>query len=86
MGINLTINIKILDLTIPTPGLIGVLLGFAALLLIVYFVITFSLFRSKNKNDVQSSIIKLKQEVSFKENVEYFEQEIMLAKKYGCKD
>ncbi|WP_368487214.1 hypothetical protein [Spiroplasma sp. DGKH1] len=86
MGINLTINIKILDLTIPTPGLIGVLLGFAVLLLIVYFVITFSLFRSKNKNDVQSSIIKLKQEVSFKENVEYFEQEIMLAKKYGCKD
>lgn len=46
----LTTSITILDLDIPVIGLIGFLLGFAALLLFVYFTITFSLFRSKKSS------------------------------------
>ncbi|MFW4371238.1 hypothetical protein ACMBCM_02605 [Spiroplasma sp. K1] len=79
-------SITILDLDIPVIGLIGFLLGFAALLLFVYFIITFSLFRSKKSSSNWTNIVKLKQETSFKENIEYFEQEIMLAKKMGDKN
>ncbi|WP_053391112.1 MULTISPECIES: hypothetical protein [Spiroplasma] len=82
----LTTSITILDLDIPVIGLIGFLLGFAALLLFVYFIITFSLFRSKKSSSNWTNIVKLKQETSFKENIEYFEQEIMLAKKMGDKN
>ncbi|WP_425380384.1 hypothetical protein [Spiroplasma endosymbiont of Stenodema calcarata] len=86
MGGILTISIKILDLEISIIGLVGVLLGFAALLLFVYFIITFSLFRNKRNNQNWTNMIKLKQETSFKEKIEYFEQEIMLAKKTGDKN
>ncbi|WP_342255522.1 hypothetical protein [Spiroplasma endosymbiont of Poecilobothrus nobilitatus] len=82
----LTTSITILDLDIPVIGLISFLLGFAALLLFVYFIITFSLFRSKKSSSNWTNIVKLKQETSFKENIEYFEQEIMLAKKMGDKN
>ncbi|WP_348736535.1 hypothetical protein [Spiroplasma endosymbiont of Ammophila pubescens] len=82
----MTTNITILDLDIPVIGLIGFLLGFAALLLFVYFIITFSLFQSKKSSSNWTNIVKLKQETSFKENIEYFEQEIMLAKKMGDKN
>ncbi|ALA97969.1 hypothetical protein SKUN_001083 [Spiroplasma kunkelii CR2-3x] len=82
----MTTSITILDLDIPVIGLIGFLLGFAALLLFVYFIITFSLFRSKKSSSNWTNIVKLKQETSFKENIEYFEQEIMLAKKMGDKN
>ncbi len=82
----MTISIKILDLEISIIGLVGVLLGFAALLLFVYFIITFSLFRNKRNNQNWTNMIKLKQETSFKEKIEYFEQEIMLAKKTGDKN
>ncbi|MFU0252013.1 hypothetical protein [Spiroplasma sp. Moj] len=82
----LTTSITILDLDIPVIGLIGFLLGFAALLLFVYFIITFSLFRSKKSSSNWTNIVKLKQETSFKENIECFEQEIMLAKKMGDKN
>ncbi len=82
----LTTSITILDLDIPVIGLIGFLLGFAALLLFIYFIITFSLFRSKKSSSNWTNIVKLKQETSFKENIEYFEQEIMLAKKMGDKN
>ncbi|PQP79230.1 hypothetical protein C6B38_02025 [Spiroplasma sp. ChiS] len=81
----MTTSITILDLDIPVIGLIGFLLGFAALLLFVYFTITFSLFCSKKSSSNWTNIVKLKQETSFKENIEYFEQEIMLAKKMGDK-
>lgn len=82
----LTTSITILDLDISVIGLIGFLLGFAALLLFVYFIITFSLFRSKKSSNNWTNIVKLKQETSFKENIDYFEQEIMLAKKMGVGD
>ncbi|AXF95652.1 hypothetical protein [Spiroplasma phoeniceum] len=82
----LTTSITILDLDIPVIGLIGFLLGFAALLLFVYFIITFSLFRSKKSSSNWTNIVKLKQETSFKKNIEYFEQEIMLVKKMGDKN
>ncbi len=82
----MTTSITILDLDIPVIGLISFLLGFAALLLFVYFIITFSLFRSKKSSSNWTNIVKLKQETSFKENIEYFEQEIMLAKKMGDKN
>ncbi|RUO86199.1 hypothetical protein [Spiroplasma endosymbiont of Megaselia nigra] len=82
----MTTSITILDLDIPVIGLIGFLLGFAALLLFVYFIITFSLFRSKKSSSNWTNIVKLKQETSFKENIEYFEQEIMLSKKMGDKN
>lgn len=82
----MTTSITILDLDIPVIGLIGFLLVFAALLLFVYFIITFSLFRSKKSSSNWTNIVKLKQETSFKENIEYFEQEIMLAKKMGDKN
>nr|MBH8623912.1 hypothetical protein [Spiroplasma sp. Moj] len=82
----MTTSITILDLDIPVIGLIGFLLGFAALLLFVYFIITFSLFRSKKSSSNWTNIVKLKQETSFKENIECFEQEIMLAKKMGDKN
>ncbi|WP_374696198.1 hypothetical protein [Spiroplasma endosymbiont of Polydrusus formosus] len=82
----LTTIIKILDLEISVIGLIVFFIGFAALLLFVYFIITFSLFRSKKSNNNWTNIIKLKQETNFKENIEYFEQEIMLAKKMDEKN
>ncbi len=82
----MTTTIKILDLEISVIGLIGFFLGFAALLLFVYFIITFSLFQSKKSSSNWTNIINLKQETSFKENIEYFEQEIMLAKKMGDKN
>ncbi|UZQ29999.1 MAG: hypothetical protein OHM56_00010 [Spiroplasma phoeniceum] len=81
-----TTSITILDLDIPVIGLIGFLLGFAPLLLFVYFIITFSLFRIKKSRSNWTNIVKLKQETSFKEKIEYFEQEIMLAKKMGDKN
>ncbi|WP_070406549.1 MULTISPECIES: hypothetical protein [unclassified Spiroplasma] len=86
MGGILAISIKILDLEIPIIGLVGFLLGFATLLLFIYFAITFSLFRSKKSNQNWTNMMKLKEETSFKEKIEYFEQEIMLAKKTGDKN
>ncbi|WP_425378754.1 hypothetical protein [Spiroplasma endosymbiont of Polydrusus pterygomalis] len=56
------------------------------LLLFVYFIVTFSLFRSKKSSNNWTNIIKLKQETIFKENIDYFEQEIMLAKKMSDKN
>ncbi len=82
----LTTSITILDLDIPVIGLIVFLLLFAALLLFFYFIVTFSLFQSKKSSSNWTNIVKLKQETSFKENIDYFEQEIMLAKKMGDKN
>ncbi len=82
----LTTTIKILDLEISVIGLIDFFLGFAVLLLFVYFIVTFSLFRSKKSSNNWTNIIKLKQETIFKENIDYFEQEIMLAKKMSDKN
>ncbi|AGM24892.1 hypothetical protein [Spiroplasma chrysopicola] len=85
MGINYSKNIQILDFNLPVIGLIGILLGFAALLLFIYFVITFSLFQNKKRKQRKLNTAKMKKQASLKENIEDFEQEIMLAKKNGLK-
>ncbi|AGM25920.1 hypothetical protein SSYRP_v1c03260 [Spiroplasma syrphidicola EA-1] len=85
MGINYSTNIQILDFNLPVIGLVGILLGFAALLLFIYFVITFSLFQNKKRKQRKLNTLKMKEKASLKENIEDFEQEIMLAKKIGLK-
>lgn len=79
----LVINISILDLNIPILLIIKIFWILSLLLLIIYFILIFVIFNKKNTIINGVDLLQLKKEINLKKNIEYFEEEIFLAKKFN---
>lgn len=78
--INALADVKILHSRIPVNALCIIFVCLGILLILLFFVSTFSLIRTKNSLKEKEAIDNIKKQTTLEENISFFEKEIAAIK------
>lgn len=80
LSINMLADLKILDLKISVNALCIIFVCLGILLILLFFISTFSLIRTKKSLQEKKEIGDIKKQTTLEENISFFEKEMAAIK------